>query len=109
MLFLPGTYISVRTLREGTRWTCANNRQALFSMSFFHFTPSADGGSEQWTVSPKFWMYWAVTIPVTALTVGIWFVFQRWHSSDMGSVAKSHDNSAVDIRDQGQKAKLDTA
>ncbi|GAB7336821.1 hypothetical protein MBLNU13_g11327t1 [Cladosporium sp. NU13] len=91
MLFLPGTYIS-----------------ALFSMSFFHFAPSADGGSEQWTVSPKFWMYWVVTIPVTALTIGIWFVVQRRHSSDIGSVANSHDISMVDTRGQRQKAKSDT-
>jgi hypothetical protein len=108
MLFLPGTYISVRALREGPRWTCADNQQALFSMSFFHFSPSADGGSEQWTVSPKFWMYWVVTIPVTALTVGIWFIVQRRHSSGIGSVAKSHNVSMVDTRGQGQKTKSDT-
>jgi hypothetical protein len=77
-------------------------------MSFFHFAPSVDGGSEQWTVSPKFWMYWVVTIPVTVLTVGVWFVLQRRHSSDIGSVAKSHKISMVDTRGQGQKAKSDT-
>jgi hypothetical protein len=108
MVFLPGTYISVRALREGPRWTCADNQQALFSMSFFHFAPSADGGSEQWTVSPKFWMYWVVTIPVTALTVGIWSIVQRRHSSGIGSVAKSHNVSMVDTRGQGQKTKSDT-
>ena len=77
-------------------------------MSFFHFTPSADGGSEQWTVSPKFWMYWVVTIPVTALTVGIWFLFQRRHSSGADSVAKSQGSSVVNFQGQGRKAKLDT-
>lgn len=77
-------------------------------MSFFHFAPSADGGSEQWTVSPKFWMYWVVTIPVTALTVGIWFVFQRRHSSGTGSVANSRDSPVVDSRRRGRKAKSDT-
>jgi hypothetical protein len=108
MLFLPGTYISVRVLRERPRWTCANKQQALFSMSFFYFTPSADGRSEQWTVSPKFWMYWVVTIPVTALTVGIWFVVQRRHSLGTGSVAKAHNISMVDTQGQRQKAKSDT-
>jgi hypothetical protein len=77
-------------------------------MSFFHFIPSADGGLEQWTVSPKFWMYWVVTIPVTALTVGIWFVIQRRHSSDLGSVAKSQGNSVVDPQGQARKDKPDT-
>jgi hypothetical protein len=77
-------------------------------MSFFHFTPSADGGSEQWTVSPKFWMYWVVTIPVTALTVGIWFAFQRRHSSGINSVAEPQGSPVVDSRGQRRKAKSDT-
>jgi hypothetical protein len=77
-------------------------------MSFFHFTPSADGGSEQWTVSPKFWMYWVVTIPVTILTVCVLLVFQRRHPSGIDSVAKCQDNSVVDSQGQGRKAKSDT-
>ena len=77
-------------------------------MSFFHFAPSADGGSEQWTVSPKFWMYWVVTIPVTALTVGIWFVVQRRHSSGIDSVAKFQGGPVVNFHGQGRKAKSDT-
>lgn len=77
-------------------------------MSFFHFTPSADGASEQWTVSPMFWMYWVVTIPVTALTVGIWFLFQRRHSSGIDSIAKSQGSFMVEPQGQGRKAKSDT-
>jgi hypothetical protein len=28
-------------------------------------------------VSPKFWIYWVVTIPVTMVIVAIWFVWER--------------------------------
>ncbi|KAH7138860.1 hypothetical protein B0J11DRAFT_574805 [Dendryphion nanum] len=56
LLYLPGTFIS-----------------GLFGMNFFDFDASAE--KESWRVSDKFWLYWAITIPVTALTVMIWVVF----------------------------------
>jgi cytochrome c-type biogenesis protein CcmH/NrfF len=28
-------------------------------------------------VSPDFWLYWAVTIPVTLLIVGLWLFWER--------------------------------
>jgi hypothetical protein len=108
MLFLPGTYISVRSLRGMTRLSYADDQQVLFSMSFFHFVPSADSASKQWTVSPKSWMYWVVTIPVTALTVGIWFLFQRRHSPGIESAARPLDGVQVNIQGRGRKAKSDT-
>lgn len=74
-------------------------------MSFFHFTPSADGGLEQWTVSPEFWMYWAVTIPVTALTVGMWFFFQQWQSRSMESGI--YNPGAVTVTSHGRDPKRD--
>lgn len=52
LLFLPAAYIT-----------------ALFSTSFFNF----DAPSGIWGFSDKFWIYWAVTIPVTALTIFSWF------------------------------------
>lgn len=43
-------------------------------MNFF------DMGSEnEFTVSNKFWIYWVITIPLTAVTVLIWAI---WHWSD---------------------------
>jgi len=77
-------------------------------MSSFHFVPSADGASEQWAVSPKFWMYWVITIPVTALTVGIWFLFQRRHSPGTDSAARPLDSVQLNIQGLGRKAKSDT-
>ncbi|SPO05221.1 uncharacterized protein DNG_07908 [Cephalotrichum gorgonifer] len=55
LTFLPATFIS-----------------AIFSMSFF--TNDAEAG---WTMSSRIWIYWAFAIPVTLLTTGLWFSFQR--------------------------------
>jgi hypothetical protein len=49
MSFLPGTYIIVSLLRGMAIQTCTDSSQAIFSMRFFHFAPSADNGSEQLT------------------------------------------------------------
>ncbi|KAK7417092.1 hypothetical protein QQZ08_011751 [Neonectria magnoliae] len=56
MAFLPATFIS-----------------AVFSTSFFNYDADAD----RWSVSGKFWMYWAFAIPVTLATSGLWFVWQK--------------------------------
>ena len=52
LVFLPGTFIS-----------------AIFSMSFFNFDPS---NSSPWQMSHRFWVYWAVALPVTILTILFW-------------------------------------
>ncbi|UKZ85272.1 uncharacterized protein TrAFT101_001140 [Trichoderma asperellum] len=46
---------------------------ALFSTSFFNY----DAPTGIWGVSGKFWIYWAVTLPVTAITVFLWFFGPR--------------------------------
>lgn len=46
---------------------------ALFSTSFFNY----DAPTGIWGVSGKFWIYWAVTLPVTATTVFLWFFGPR--------------------------------
>ncbi|EUC34092.1 hypothetical protein COCCADRAFT_4439 [Bipolaris zeicola 26-R-13] len=61
MFFLPPTFIS-----------------AVFSMSFFNYTPPQDDKAGKWSVSERFWVYWAFAIPLTALTLGIWILRQRW-------------------------------
>ncbi|KAG9234148.1 hypothetical protein BJ875DRAFT_462349 [Amylocarpus encephaloides] len=60
LIFLPGTFIC-----------------AIFSTSFFNFSPASDGKPQKWTVSDKFWIYWVVSIPVTFLTVLFWILWQR--------------------------------
>jgi hypothetical protein len=46
-------------------------------MSFFNFTPGDGTREEKWTMSSDFWRYWAVAIPLTALTVATWAVFHQ--------------------------------
>ncbi|KAL7919731.1 hypothetical protein ACQKWADRAFT_300623 [Trichoderma austrokoningii] len=52
LLFLPAAYIT-----------------ALFSTSFFNY----DAPTKTWGFSHEFWIYWAVTIPVTVVTIFLWF------------------------------------
>ncbi|OCK80315.1 hypothetical protein K432DRAFT_425842 [Lepidopterella palustris CBS 459.81] len=56
LTFFPATFIS-----------------AIFSMSFFNFNPDED----RWTVSKKFWVYWAVAIPLTCITAISWTFWQK--------------------------------
>lgn len=69
LVFLPGTFIS-----------------AVFSMSFFNFTPGTGDQNGSWNVSEKFWLYWVVAIPVTALTIAVWWTWQKWGMSPMPEV-----------------------
>lgn len=51
--------------------------QAIFSMSFFHFTEGIGVARGRWTVSEEFWLFWAVAVPLTALTAVVWVVWQK--------------------------------
>ena len=51
MFFLPATFVS-----------------AVFSTSFFSF----DAQQGTWSVSAKFWVYWAVSIPLTLASGAFW-------------------------------------
>ncbi|PLB54124.1 hypothetical protein P170DRAFT_504932 [Aspergillus steynii IBT 23096] len=56
LVYLPGTFVS-----------------GLFGTNFFDFAP---GDDSDWKTASTFWMYWAVTIPLTLVTVVIWAL---WH------------------------------
>ncbi|CZR69349.1 uncharacterized protein PAC_19249 [Phialocephala subalpina] len=62
-VFLPGTYVAT-----------------LFSMLMFTWSSSTSSpsSSSDPIVSPKFWIYWAVTIPLTLLTMLIWRIWWVW-------------------------------
>ncbi|KAF1936654.1 hypothetical protein EJ02DRAFT_387029 [Clathrospora elynae] len=64
MAFLPPTFLS-----------------AIFSMSFFNFTPGNDGTKAAWSVSDKFWVYWVCAVPLTCLTMAIWY----WRQNRSGN------------------------
>ncbi|KAJ4144659.1 hypothetical protein LMH87_003534 [Akanthomyces muscarius] len=54
-LFLPGTFLA-----------------SVFSMTFFNFQSSADP-----VISDKLWVYFLLTIPITAAIVGIWIWYDK--------------------------------
>ncbi|KAF3919258.1 hypothetical protein AA313_de0210278 [Arthrobotrys entomopaga] len=58
-IFLPATFVS-----------------GIFGMSFFDSGASGDPGvaPQGWNVSPKLWIYWAISIPLTALTLFLMWV-----------------------------------
>ncbi|TVY51394.1 hypothetical protein LCER1_G005876 [Lachnellula cervina] len=61
-IFLPGTYIAT-----------------LFSMSMFDWSSSSSSAADNTdTVSKKFWIYWAVTIPLTLLVMILWRLWWLW-------------------------------
>lgn len=66
LAFLPATFVS-----------------AIFGTAFFDF--EADNG--RFVVSNSFWIYWAVTIPVTVLTYVVWFGWE-WVAGDGKAVVE---------------------
>lgn len=56
LTFLPATFVS-----------------AIFSTSFFNF----DAEQGIWAVSDRIWIYWVVSIPVTSVTILLWFFWHR--------------------------------
>lgn len=82
-LFLPGTYVA-----------------SLFSMSMFDWLHD---DSDKTTVSPLFWVYWLVTIPLTAVVLGGWWIWykradQQWQKDTGYSLNGSliDDKTSVD-------------
>lgn len=59
-LFLPGTSIAT-----------------LFSMGMFYWQDDASGLGRS-TVSAQFWLYWAVTVPLTLAVMTGWFCWYKY-------------------------------
>ncbi|KAH8817387.1 hypothetical protein F5884DRAFT_249042 [Xylogone sp. PMI_703] len=64
VIFLPGTFLA-----------------SIFSTTFFNFqttSPTSNSSdANPSVVSPKFWIYWAISIPVTLVLVGLWYLWER--------------------------------
>lgn len=77
-LFLPGTYLA-----------------SVFGMSFFNFEASAE------PVSVELWIYFAVTVPVTAIILISWMVVdrkrERQHKLEDADLERNIDKMEVDI------------
>ncbi|KAK2799695.1 hypothetical protein FQN50_008395 [Emmonsiellopsis sp. PD_5] len=59
LIFLPGTFIST-----------------IFGMNFFDF--AVENGKQSFTVSKRFWLFWAVAIPITMVVIGLWALWNYW-------------------------------
>ncbi|EXJ71330.1 uncharacterized protein A1O5_05136 [Cladophialophora psammophila CBS 110553] len=60
LAFLPATFVCT-----------------IFSMSFFTLNVDNATGAKHWLISDRFWIYWVITMPLTALTLICWWYGQR--------------------------------
>lgn len=56
MVFLPGTAVAT-----------------VFAMPFFTWNPGQSGA----LVDPNFWIYWVIVIPLTIVTLLVWWLWIR--------------------------------
>jgi hypothetical protein len=66
-------------------------RKTLFGMNFFSFNPNGEDGHSSFTVSRHFWVYWALSVPMTVVTLAVWFWWNRW--TRLLSMSQSKTNS----------------
>ncbi|OAR02620.1 hypothetical protein LLEC1_07154 [Akanthomyces lecanii] len=79
VVFLPATFVS-----------------AIFSTSFFNFSPEA----KRWTVSPMFWVYWAVAIPVTIVIPVAWRLWDLWEHPALPRESPRDEGGAANATSQ---------
>jgi flagellar biosynthesis/type III secretory pathway M-ring protein FliF/YscJ len=48
-------------------------RKAIFSTTFFYFHAENSNA----IISPWFWVYWIITVPVTLIVLGLWYIWHR--------------------------------
>ena len=81
VIFLPGTFVS-----------------ALFAVPFFQW--DADKGEK--VLSGRFWIYWAVVVPLTILTVVPFIVWTRQkRAAHRRELVRAREKFVNDIRDVG--------
>lgn len=60
--------------RGGFLPVLADRLQSIFSTTFFDFKDAPDMAS---VISPRFWIYWAATVPFTLIVVAAYFLWER--------------------------------
>ncbi|KIX04241.1 uncharacterized protein Z518_07795 [Rhinocladiella mackenziei CBS 650.93] len=66
----------------------------VFSMSFFTLSVDDNTGEHEWLVSERFWIYWVITIPLTAITLLCWMYGQHMEEIRFLSALKSRKSKA---------------
>jgi hypothetical protein len=97
-VFLPGAYLSVRPSpfplpSPPPRPHTVNTSQSLFSTTFFNWQQPSTPTSNDRYISPLFWIYWAVSIPLTVAVVGS-YVLWDWKLSKKAS----KEDEAIELR-----------
>jgi hypothetical protein len=81
MVFLPGTFVAVSTIFvsppnfEGARMASAllKSLQSFFAIPMFNW----DATEGEKVVENRFYIYWAVTIPLTIVVLAVWAIWVR--------------------------------
>jgi hypothetical protein len=73
-IFLPGTFVAVRQTLNMFQFSSTKTSQTMFSMSMFNW----QGKNPDAVVSSKFWIYWAVTLPLTVIVALSWRLWWSW-------------------------------
>jgi hypothetical protein len=58
-------------------WLTRPVGQTVFGTNFFSFERDGSTGRPSFAVSHQFWIYWALSVPLTVVTLALWF----WWSS----------------------------
>jgi hypothetical protein len=92
LTFLPGTFIAVSPLlRTPSKPHTNNPSQSFFSMNdAFTFNPEPGAP----IASPNLWIFFAVTIPVTIATYGLWL---WWHGFSQTRHKVRHEQGLKDV------------
>ncbi|CZR54761.1 uncharacterized protein PAC_04645 [Phialocephala subalpina] len=86
IVFLPAMLIAVLPAFLSNSTFSAYSSQSIFSMSMFNFSTNLNPNASPTSpttlsstsyVTSKFWIYWAVTIPLTLLILSIWYLWMR--------------------------------
>jgi hypothetical protein len=88
-VFLPGAYLA-----------------SVFSTTFFNFTFATPSS----VVSEQFYIYWATTLPITALAVLGWWAWEHWsakrHRLEDEDLEKQISQMEIDITTSMRKATM---
>ena len=78
MLFLPGTYLSVRLIMITYTMTYSkqSSPQSLFAMQLFNWHPDLEKGEKIY--SGYFWIYWVSTGTITSTVIALWVLWSRF-------------------------------
>ena len=82
-IFFPGTFVAVSILLQNSTKRVLRRRpsQSLFSMNSLNGQP--------------FWMYWAITTPLTVIVLGVWVFWTRWRGESVKEQELRLDEKAI--------------